>query len=108
MLNAELRSDEDPRVSSARMLQLRPGQCATGHDGGVGGQPRRIAASAPIAAPHRCVSPSRRGTRSALRCAQTCRAVSAGYDLHAAVCLQGMRAHTHRMCVCVFVRVQYM
>ena len=57
MLNAELRSDEDPRVSSARMLQLRPGQCATGHDGGVGGQPRRIAASAPIAAPHRCVSP---------------------------------------------------
>ena len=26
-------------VSSARMLQLRPGQCATGHDGGVGGQP---------------------------------------------------------------------
>ena len=149
-----LRSDEDPRVSSARMLQLRPGQCATGHDGGVGGQPRRIDASAPIAAPHRCVSPSRRGTRSALgfaqtcravtagydrrmryvccmpaghitasapiatpsrrgtrsalRCAQTCRAVSAGYDRHAAVCLQGMRAHTHRMCVCVFVRVQYM
>ena len=62
------------------MLQLRPGQCATGHDGGVGGQPRRIDASAPIAAPHRCFSPSRRGTRSALRFAQTCRAVTAGYD----------------------------
>ena len=62
------------------MLQLRPGQCATGHDGGVGGQPRRIDASAPIAAPHRCVSPSRRGTRSALGFAQTCRAVTAGYD----------------------------
>ena len=39
------------------MLQLRPGQCATGHDGGVGGQPRRIAASDPIAAPHRCQLP---------------------------------------------------
>ena len=94
MLNAELRSDEDPRVSSARMLQLRPGQCATGHDGGVGGQPRRIDASAPIAAPHRCVSPSRRGTRSALRCAQTCRAVS---RVRPACCMPAghARAHTH-------------
>ena len=139
-------------VSSARMLQLRPGQCATGHDGGVGGQPRRIDASAPIAAPHRCVSPSRRGTRSALGFAQTCRAVTAGYDrrmryvccmpaghitasapiatpsrrgtrsalrcaqtcravsrVRPACCMPAghARAHTHDVCVCVFVRVQY-